>query len=97
MRFEAPANLVLARLDCILNGCLYIEAIEDVYGEASKVLMDASGSGNLLYLPVDKIMEQQQRRSSDSASGNRAGGSSNAGGTDANRMTLEDQRRRGTR
>ena len=76
---------------------LYIEAIEDVYGEASKVLMDASGSGNLLYLPVDKIMEQQQRRSSDSASGNRAGGSSNAGGTDANRMTLEDQRRRGTR
>ena len=76
---------------------LYIEAIEDVYGEASKVLMDASGSGNLLYLPVDKIMEQQQRRSSDSASGNRASGSSNAGGTDANSMTLEDQRRRGTR
>jgi len=76
---------------------LYIEAIENVYGEASKVLMDASGSGNLLYLPVDKIMEQQQRRSSDSASGDRASGSSNAGGTDASRATLEDQRRRGTR
>lgn len=76
---------------------LYIEAIEDVYGNASKVLMDASGSGNLLYLPVDKIMEQQQRRSSDPSSGNRAGGSISADGAGANRSTLEDQRSRGTR
>lgn len=36
---------------------LYLEAIEDVYGNTSKVLMDAKGSGNLLYLPVDKFLE----------------------------------------
>ena len=37
---------------------LYIEAIEQVYNNSSKVLLDAEGSGNLLYLPVDKLIEQ---------------------------------------
>lgn len=37
---------------------LYIDAIESVYGNSNKVLLDAEGSGNLLYLPVDKLMQQ---------------------------------------
>jgi len=35
---------------------LYIEAIEEVYGNSNKVLLDSEGSGNLLYLPVDQLM-----------------------------------------
>lgn len=42
---------------------LYIEAVEDVYRRTSKVLLDAKGSGNLLYLPIDKILENQGSRS----------------------------------
>ena len=37
---------------------LYIEAIEEVYGRSSKVLIDSEGSGNLLYLPLDQIMNR---------------------------------------
>ena len=40
---------------------LYIEAIEEVYGNSAKVLMDKEGSGNLLYLPLDKIINQSAR------------------------------------
>ncbi len=40
---------------------LYIEAIEEVYGNSAKVLMDKEGSGNLLYLPLDKIINQSVR------------------------------------
>ncbi|MCP5090786.1 MAG: FtsH protease activity modulator HflK [Gammaproteobacteria bacterium] len=40
---------------------LYIEAIEEVYGNSAKVLMDSEGSGNLMYLPLDKLMEQSGR------------------------------------
>jgi membrane protease subunit HflK len=36
---------------------LYIEAIEEVYGNATKVLLDSEGSGNLIYLPIDKLIE----------------------------------------
>ena len=37
---------------------LYIEAVEEVYGAASKVLIDTDGSGNLLYLPLNEIMQR---------------------------------------
>ncbi|MEJ2273540.1 MAG: FtsH protease activity modulator HflK [Woeseiaceae bacterium] len=37
---------------------LYLEAIEEVYGRSAKVLMDTDGSGNLLYLPLDQIMNR---------------------------------------
>jgi membrane protease subunit HflK len=38
---------------------LYIEAIEEVYGNSNKVLLDSEGSGNLLYLPIDKLINNQ--------------------------------------
>ena len=37
---------------------LYIEAIEEVYGRSSKILLDTEGSGNLLYLPLDQILNR---------------------------------------
>lgn len=36
---------------------LYLEAVEEVLANTNKVLIDAEGSGNLLYLPIDKLME----------------------------------------
>lgn len=43
---------------------LYIEALEDFYGRASKVLLEAEGSGNLLYLPVDQLINRSSGRAS---------------------------------
>jgi membrane protease subunit HflK len=40
---------------------LYIDAIEEVYGRSNKVFIDSKGSGNLLYLPIDKMLEQSGR------------------------------------
>ena len=50
---------------------LYIEAIEEVYGNSSKVLVDSESSGNLMYLPLDKLMNQTGRTGS-SGESNRA-------------------------
>lgn len=50
---------------------LYIDALEDVYGRSNKVFLDASGSGNLLYLPIDKML-QQSGASTTSSDGTRA-------------------------
>ena len=36
---------------------LYLEAIEEVYASTSKVMVDTQGQGNLLYLPLDKLMQ----------------------------------------
>jgi membrane protease subunit HflK len=36
---------------------LYLDAIEEVYGKSNKVILDSQGSGNLLYLPIDKLIQ----------------------------------------
>jgi len=41
---------------------LYIEAVEEVYGNATKIILDSEGSGNLLYLPIDKLLNQDSTR-----------------------------------
>jgi len=35
---------------------LYLETMQQVFANTSKVLIDAKGQGNLLYLPLDKLM-----------------------------------------
>jgi len=42
---------------------LYIEAMETVLANTSKVMVDGDGGNSLMYLPIDKILEQ---RSNDS-------------------------------
>lgn len=46
---------------------LYIEAIEEVYANSNKVIVDSESSGNLMYLPLDQLSR---------------GGSSRPGGDD---------------
>lgn len=41
---------------------MYIDALQEVYGNANVVLLDAEGSGNLLYLPIDRLLEASGRR-----------------------------------
>ncbi len=36
---------------------MYLETMQQVYSNTSKVMIDAKGQGNLLYLPLDKLMQ----------------------------------------
>jgi len=36
---------------------MYLETVEQVYANTSKVMIDAKSGGNLLYLPLDKLMQ----------------------------------------
>jgi membrane protease subunit HflK len=40
---------------------LYIEAIESVLSRSQKVVVDTKGNNQMLYLPLDKLIEQQRR------------------------------------
>ncbi len=72
---------------------LYIDAIEDVYGRSNKVLLDAEGSGNMIYLPIDKLLEQGRGRSSGSSSA-RSAPPTNGAATSASRRSGDDPRAR---
>jgi modulator of FtsH protease HflK len=40
---------------------LYYETMEEVLGNTNKVLVDTKGTGNMIYLPLDKLTEQRTR------------------------------------
>lgn len=39
---------------------LYLETVEAIYASSKKVLLDTKGSGNMIYLPLDKLVEQNR-------------------------------------
>lgn len=51
---------------------LYLDSISKVYGNSSKVLVDVEGGNNMMYLPLDKIMEQSRTNRSEMTSGSDA-------------------------
>ncbi|KGK09470.1 HflK protein [Vibrio navarrensis] len=40
---------------------LYLDTMEEVYSNTSKVLIDSESSGNMLYLPLDRITGQESK------------------------------------
>jgi membrane protease subunit HflK len=60
---ESKRFLALAaeyqRAPAVTRERLYLETMEEVLGKSSKVLVDVKGSGNMLYLPLDKLLEQR--------------------------------------
>jgi membrane protease subunit HflK len=42
---------------------LYIDAVEEIMGKSSKVLVDVKGGNNMLYLPLDKMISQSASQS----------------------------------
>jgi len=64
---------------------MYIDTLESVMSNSTKVMIDVEGGNNILYLPLDKILEQNQAgmvstgRSTDSNSGANYGNKIDAG------------------
>jgi len=46
-----------ARAPEVTRQRLYLETMQQVFTNTSKVMVDTKGSGNLLYLPLDKLMQ----------------------------------------
>ncbi|MBL1277058.1 MAG: FtsH protease activity modulator HflK [Ectothiorhodospiraceae bacterium] len=70
---------------------LYLEAVESVLTNSSKVLIDVKGGGNLLYLPLDKMM------SGGGAGSSRAGNILQGGSSSASRQIVEQRLRESVR
>lgn len=40
---------------------IYLDTLEKVYSNTSKIVVDSSNGGNMMYLPLDKILQQQSK------------------------------------
>lgn len=93
-RFEALLTEYI-KAPQVTRDRLYLDAVEQVYGNSAKVILDSDGSGNLLYLPLDRLIEQG-RLSLPRNSMNRGNESSMQESQQDTRLT-EDPRDRRTR
>lgn len=77
---------------------LYLEAMEDIYANSSKVLVDTGKGSNLIYLPVDKILEQRRQPAAPTVGqANRAPAASAAAEASTATRDREDRRTREAR
>ncbi len=50
-------NVEYAKAPEVTRSRMYLETMQQIYSNTSKILVDAKGQGNLLYLPLDKFMQ----------------------------------------
>lgn len=70
---------------------LYLDAIESVLTNTSKVLINGDSSNSLMYLPIDKLLERRQLRSSDNSVSDF---SSSSGSNTSMSTSLDDMKKR---
>lgn len=71
---------------------MYIDTLESVMSNSTKVMIDVDGGNNLLYLPLDKIMESTNAGRSAGTAGSRTGTDGSLG--TPNYSVSDDSRRR---
>jgi membrane protease subunit HflK len=76
---------------------LYLEAMEDIYANSNKVLVDTGKGNNLIYLPVDKILEQRRQPAAVSVQPAQAPAASAAAEASTATRDREDRRTREAR
>ncbi len=74
----------------VMRERMYLDAIEEVFGNTPKVLLDVSENAPLMYLPLDQMRGNSERSSS--TDGNSSNNSSNAGGEELDPRVIENLR-----
>jgi modulator of FtsH protease HflK len=92
-RFEALLT-EYQRAPQVTRTRLYLEAVQEVYAKSTKVLIDADASGNLLYLPLDRLIGDSNRRTGDPASSFESQTSTQSNMTPDESQTVRDRRTR---
>jgi len=54
-----------AKAPVVTRDRLYLDALQSVLSNSTKIMVDVEGGNNLLYLPLDKIMEENKKRGDD--------------------------------
>lgn len=66
-RFASLAT-AYAKAPAVTRKRLYLETMEQVYGQSAKVVVDGKAGNNMLYLPLDKLVERSRAGGSAGAS-----------------------------
>jgi membrane protease subunit HflK len=83
-----------AKAPAVTRERLYIDTMQQIYSSTSKVMLDYKGSGNLLYLPLDRLLQQGAGAAGEQAAQGRAPAATEAAPADAAPRSRESLRER---
>jgi membrane protease subunit HflK len=63
----------------VMRDRLYIDAMQQIYSNTTKVLVDTKQGSNLLYLPLDKIIQQTNAATANTSAADAANAGANSG------------------
>ena len=69
-----------AKAPAVTRERLYLDTMQEIYGNAVKVMVDAKSSGNLLMLPLEKLLQQATQESARVAAQQSAANPTTTGG-----------------
>jgi membrane protease subunit HflK len=67
-----------AKAPAVTRERIYLDTMQQIYSSTSKVMLDYKGGGNLLYLPLDRLLQQAGAAAGDPAAQGRAAGAPDA-------------------
>ncbi|HEX7936080.1 MAG TPA: FtsH protease activity modulator HflK, partial [Paraburkholderia sp.] len=56
-----------SKAPAVIRQRMYLETMQQIYSNTTKVFVDNKGGNNVLYLPLDKLVEQTRQRVADAA------------------------------
>ena len=56
-----------SKAPAVIRQRMYLETMQQIYSNTTKVFVDSKSGNNVLYLPLDKLVEQTRQRVADSA------------------------------
>ena len=68
---------------------LYMDTMENVLGRAHKVLIDGKAGSNMIYLPIDKLLERSNAAGAEPQSAEAAAAAANASPKEPDQVTVE--------
>ncbi|CAG4892508.1 FtsH protease activity modulator HflK [Paraburkholderia saeva] len=62
-----------SKAPAVIRERMYLDTMQHIYSNTTKVFVDSKSANNVLYLPLDKLVEQTRQRAADAANGAQAG------------------------
>jgi modulator of FtsH protease HflK len=56
-----------SKAPAVIRERMYLETMQQIYSNTTKVFVDSKSGNNVLYLPLDKLVEQTRQRVADAA------------------------------
>jgi membrane protease subunit HflK len=85
-----------SKAPAVIRERMYLDTMQHIYSNSTKVFVDSKAGNNVMYLPLDKLVEATRQHAADAAAASAASGSSAGSAVGLNQGAQSTQGAQGT-